>query len=144
MATGPIRRMRTATAAQRGAANREAASATVPARVNPIKKSHTEVVGKGFVATNYSRSRVTIDETDREVEGSRRTFAPGEEVAYVKIGAGCTINMQNFESLRIDCAVTLPCLPHEIDQAAEEASQFVYERMTEEQIRWLGDGNKRF
>lgn len=142
MATGPVRRLRTATAAQRGAANR---AAPPPAQqINPLKKSHTEAIGKGFVATQYSRNKTVIDETNHDVEATRRTFAPGEEVAYVKIGAGCTINMQNFESLRVDVSVTLPCLPDEIEETANIASDFVMDRMSEEQVRWLGDGNQRF
>lgn len=143
MAT-PVRRLRTATAATRGAANREAAPPAPAPRVSPVKRAHTEEAGKGYVATSYSRSKKVIDETHRDAETAVRRFAPGEEVAYVRIGAGCTINMDKFESLRIDCAVTLPCLPHEINETADEASQFVLDRMNEEQIRWLGEGNQRF
>lgn len=143
MATGPVRRLRTANAAQRGAANRTA-SPPPAQHINPIKRSHAEAVGKGFVATQYSRSGTVIDETNHDVEATRRTFAPGEEVAYVKIGAGCTINMQNFESLRVDVSVTLPCLPDEIQETADVASDFVMDRMNEEQVRWLGEGNQRF
>lgn len=32
-----------------------------------------------------------------------------EHPAYVKIGLGMTINLENYESLRVDAHVSLPC-----------------------------------
>lgn len=133
MAT-PVRRMSPSSAAARGAA-KAAAAAPVPKQQ---LRSRTEEVGRGHVSFQAKDREGPYYEDSKEVEVLRRTFDEGQHPAFVKVGAGLTINMQNYESLRLDCAVTLPCLPTELEEAYEIASQFVADRLAEEETSWLG------
>ncbi len=37
------------------------------------------------------------------------------EPSYIRVNCGCTRNQGNFESLRLDIAITTPCYTEEID-----------------------------
>lgn len=140
MATQPVRRLRTAQASARGAA--AAPPPPAPAR-RAVAPKRTEEVARGFVATSVKDRDGVYDETDRELEVLRRVFEDGQKPAYMKVGAGLTINLGNFESLRVDCAVTIPCLPTELQEAYEIGSNFVADKMAEEQEKWTGTGNAK-
>lgn len=49
--------------------------------------------------------------------------------AYIRVNAGMTKNMGNYESLRLDVALTVPCYLEEIDdvfdQVADRAAMFL-------------------
>ncbi|MEG1121196.1 MAG: hypothetical protein RSE62_03235 [Citrobacter sp.] len=70
-------------------------------------------------------------------------FGPGEEPAFIKVSAGKTISLTNFEFLRLDVAITLPCRATNEDVQAtyETASNFVAEKLAEEEISWMGATN---
>jgi hypothetical protein len=95
-------------------------------------------------ANKVEAGKITVDtsaygnETVQEEMLEESSFGPGIEPAFVRVSAGKTINLGNFESLRIDVAVTIPCLPSAIDAAYTEASDFVAEKMTAEERAWLG------
>ena len=129
----PIRRMQPGTAVARGVSSRT--PPPTPARRKPV-----EEVGRGFVATQAKDGRGVYHEEDKELEVLRTQFDEGEHPAFVKVGAGMTINQGNFESLRIDCSVTVPCTNTEdgIQKAYEFASDFVADKIAEEQTAWLG------
>lgn len=131
MATA-ARRLRTAAAGARGA--------TPPP--TPPRRPGTAERGRAHITSAYSQSKVVIDETEKEEEVSLTVFAPGEEPAHVRVGAGLTINMGNFESLRLDCSVSLPCRPDDIEETYEIAAQFVADKINEEQARWTGAPTK--
>lgn len=95
-------------------------------------------MGRGFVSTQVKRKSEVYHEEDKEVEVLRSIFTDNEQPALVKVGAGMTINLGNFESLRIDCGVTIPCHPHDIERAYEVASNFVADRIADEQTAWTG------
>lgn len=61
--------------------------------------------------------------------------------AYVSIGAGLTENLGNFESLRIDVRVSLPCgvSDAEVKETAKRASDLVQEFIEQERRNALGD-----
>lgn len=139
MATGRI--VRTGVAARRGASVRAAQQAPEPARTRT--SAIREERGGGSVRTTASRKGHPYDETDQEVEVLRAEFPEGVEPAHVTVNAGLTVNLGNFESLRLDCSVRIPCLPTEIDAAYEVAAEFVSTKINEEQARWLGNGNGR-
>ncbi len=107
------RRLRTASARQRGSSTRE-----------EVKR--------------VTRSSAYGDEQEKNEVLKRRTFAPGVEPAFVRISAGGTYNLGNYESLRIDVSVTMPCLADEVEQARDAASDFVREALAEEEMQWLG------
>jgi hypothetical protein len=129
----PIRRVQPAHAAARAAAARPA---TPP---QPVRR--TEEVGRGFVSTQVKDRGGVYHETDREVEVLRATFSESDPAAFVRVGAGLTINMQDYNSLRIDCAVTIPCLRGDIEAAHRIAADFVADKIAEEEANWLGQGN---
>lgn len=74
---------------------------------------------------------------EREETLLERTFPAGVEPASVRVGAGLTISTGNFEFLRIDVSVTLPCLPSETREGYEQASEFVADFLNEEEAKWL-------
>lgn len=55
------------------------------------------------------------------------------EPAYVRVNAGMTKNMGNYESLRIDVSLSIPCYVEEIDKvfqvAADKASVFLQDEL---------------
>ena len=105
--------------------------------------STTEERGGGYVRTTAGDKAGPYYETDREVEVLRATFSEEDPPVYVKVGAGLTINMGNFESLRIDCSVSIPCKRGDIEAAYNLGSDFVAEKINEEQTNWLGNGNAK-
>jgi|SRR5690606_9353805 len=79
----------------------------------------------------------TEEEELQEVVSSE-SFPPGVEPAFVRVSAGNTYNLGNFESMRLDVSVTLPCLPSKIEETYTRASDFVAEKLGEEEGLWLG------
>ncbi len=71
------------------------------------------------------------EERNRTEKLSVRKFLV--EPAYVRINAGMTKNMGNYESLRIDVSLTVPCYVEEIDKvfanAADKASALLGEEL---------------
>ncbi len=55
------------------------------------------------------------------------------EPAYVRVNAGMTKNMGNYESLRVDVSLTVPCYAEEIDKVfptvADKASVFLQDEL---------------
>lgn len=131
------RRIRTAEAATRGRAA-QAEEAARPAPRSSRRAGTEEHEARGFVATSSSHKRTVYDETEKQVHLTPREFEPGYTPAVVRVGAGLTINMGDFNSLRIDCSVSLPCRVEGVAEAYEEAAAFVAEKLDEEQVRWLG------
>lgn len=121
--------------------------ATAQRRMRPVKVSapekSTQHRGHGYVRTQASDKGGAYHEEDREVEVLQATFSDAEPPARITVGAGLTINMGNYESLRIDCSVSLPCKPGDLLAAHQIASDFVADRISEEQTNWLGSGNQK-
>ena len=117
------RRLRSGSAAKRGASARQ---------------QQETVAGRTYTNVAASHKGEVYHETSSEEEILHTRFAEGEHPAFVKFSAGMTINLGNFESLRIDCGVTLPCRPADIEATHQIASDFVAERVAEEETNWLG------
>lgn len=66
------------------------------------------------------------------------TFPPGVEPAFVRASAGGTYNLGDYQSLRLDVSVTLPCRPSRIEETYERAASFVAEKLNKEEVSWLG------
>ena len=114
------RRIRSASAKARGAAVKELGKRTT-------HRTHKDHLGNE-------------DEEEQVEPLTSSAFPPGIEPAFVKVAAGGTYNLGNFESMRLDVSVTLPCLPDDIDATYERASDFVSEKLGEEENLWLGRG----
>ena len=55
-----------------------------------------------------------------------------DKVAYVEAAAGATINMGNYNGIRLDVSLKLPCYVEQIEEAYKFASKFVNEKIIEE------------
>lgn len=101
-------------------------------RVRPVVEAVEEKV---WVDATYKRSDGSKKNANSEKVLQIRKFV--SEPAYVKVSAGLTKNMQDFEFLRIDVSVTLPCYPEEVDAALEEAADKASVFVNDELERWL-------
>jgi hypothetical protein len=82
---------------------------------------------------NVMSSSFGIEENERTVIGVRK-FAT--EPAYVRVNAGTTKNLGNYESLRVDVSITLPCYAEEIPT--------VFEKVADEVAGLLADELKKY
>lgn len=120
MATAPVRRIRPAPAAKK-------------TTVRPV----TQEAGTATAVGQLSHRGDMRGSRARDVLLEDRRFEEGQQPAFVRVGAGLTINTGNFESLRIDVSVTLPCLPSELEDAYDRASNYAANFVAEEQANWL-------
>ena len=63
------------------------------------------------------------------------------EPAYVRVSAGVTRNMGNYESLRLDVSVSIPCYVEEIERVQAEAADIVAKALEREQDNYTGGSN---
>jgi hypothetical protein len=85
-----------------------------------MTKTYEKIVERGSViATKHYGKKGTEEDTEFE-ELEVRVF--DVEPAHVRINVGFTVNLGNYNSGRVDTAVTLPCYVEEIDEALEEAT----------------------
>lgn len=61
------------------------------------------------------------------------------EPAYVRVAAGQTINLGDFESLRVDVAVTMPCYAEQVGDTQKECAEWVAARLGAEVDQYLGE-----
>lgn len=54
------------------------------------------------------------------------------EPAHVRVNKGFTANMGDYESLRVDVSITVPCYVEEIDEVVREAADKVHVFLMEE------------
>jgi hypothetical protein len=87
--------------------------------------------------TTLSHRKEVIEEKSTEEDLGEAYFPPGVEPAFVRVGVGQTFNLGNFESLRIDVAVTLPTRVEDIDETYTRASEYVADKMAEEESLWF-------
>lgn len=118
------------------------------------RRMRTETAAKRAVRSTEEQGKIRTHTTVKDRDGPyhdtqtedtllTRQFREGEHPAYVKVGAGMTIPLGQYESLRIDVSVSLPCLPSEIDDAYVTASDYVAEKLGEEETNWLGQSKPK-
>ena len=61
------------------------------------------------------------------------------EPAYVRVAAGQTINLGDFESLRVDVAITMPCYREQVGETQAECADWVASRLGNEVDQYLGE-----
>lgn len=115
---------------------KETASTPVRARRRQVS-NETE----GIVSASHS-----VGKSSDKHEGKPSSFSiPVEKVpadpAYVSVGLGLTENLGNYESLRLDVRVTLPCgtSDAEIKAAAAHAGVLAAGFIEDERQKALGD-----
>ena len=94
--------------------------------------------------TASSMKRVTVsvygEETNKLEEMDIHSFET--EPAYVRVNAGTTKNLGNFESLRIDVSISVPCYVELVGRTYEAIAQEVSERLYSEVEAYIGNGEK--
>jgi hypothetical protein len=60
------------------------------------------------------------------------------EPAYVRVAAGQTINMGDYESLRIDVSVSMPCYVEMVNETQKECADWVADRLADEVDQYTG------
>ena len=64
------------------------------------------------------------------------------EPAFVKASAGVTKSLRQFESLRVDVSMTLPCYTEKADEAFDYAAGWVSDRLYDEVDNYFkGEGD---
>ena len=76
------------------------------------------------------------EENNRQERGKARKFLV--EPAYVRIGAGVTKNMGDYESLRVDVAISMPVYAEEVDNAVIAISDKVSDILDREVELYMG------
>jgi len=99
-----------------------------PASEAVAPEGETIQVGEGhyYVQREYKGGQGATDTTPLQV---RQFHGP---VAMVSAALSRTVNLGNFESVRMEVGVTLPCYPEEITQAADVAMTFAGETLERE------------
>lgn len=87
------------------------------------------------VATVYS-SGVGVDAEKRKVIEVRQFVT---EPAYVRVNAGVTKNLGNYESLRIDVSVSVPCYAEEIEKVEKRVASMVADMLDAEVDEYVGN-----
>lgn len=103
----------------------------------PSAEPTQTVSGNAAVSGRLSIRGHTQGSKAKDVLLDSSEFPVGAPLAQVKVAVGKTIDLGNYEFLRIDVAVTLPCLPEHVEGTKEAASNFVAEFITQEETSWL-------
>lgn len=110
-------------------------------RIKPVTGRQEVHAGKATVQTSVSDKKVSKEPyytDDQEIELLRQTFSEEEPPAYVKVSTGMTVNLHNFEFLRVDISVSIPTAPDRLEEAYQTAADFCAEKVAAEQKHWLG------
>lgn len=85
-------------------------------------------------------TRAYGQEALQEEEMTDNIFPEGIEPARVCVSSGGTHALGDFEFLKIEVSVTLPCMPtaEGIEAAYTRAKEFVSEKLINDQSEWLG------
>ena len=96
-------------------------------RVRPSKQGtggrKTLTVSKG------GKEKVTI----KDAKIKKFTTDP----VYVRIGAGVTKNMGDYESLRVDVSISMPCYREDMDKTFDKVAEDVAKRLSDEVDKYM-------
>lgn len=106
-------------------------------------RPHTTTQGQARVTSELTHRRSKLSSEVQDEDLDKVPFPPGVEPAYVRVALGKTYNMGDFNSLRIDVSVTLPCLPEDIHETHQEATDFCTEKLAEEESLWFAEQPRR-
>lgn len=77
------------------------------------------------VIRRYHEGGILTKEETEKLPPLKVIDRPGFAEGSVKYEAGLTINIGNFENVKVTVGVTLPCLPEELTSAYQAAQEFV-------------------
>ena len=103
-------------------------------KVKPVLQEHksTRKVMRQFFSSGEPDS-------DEEVLEESDVHVFVTEPAYIRVSHGMTINMGNYQSLRVDVAVTLPCYVEDVDVQRQRISDYVADSLEGEIALYQGD-----
>ncbi len=102
--------------------------ATKRVRRRDTEESTQQCTVKVYRTVNKS-GLVLKDEEEQEVIGVHKFIT---DPAFVRVSAGVTKNMGNYESLRIDVAISVPCYREEVVLTTKVVSDMVSVRLEKE------------
>jgi hypothetical protein len=101
------------------------------------RKVSVENITSEETVLTVTASRVGVpDEEKREVIDVRCFVT---DTANVRVSAGVTKNLSNYEFLRIDVSISAPCYVEEIDEVRKRLGALVSDSLTEEVDAYLGE-----
>lgn len=100
-----------------------------PAKHVETSRTRTRVERKGQYDDDY--------QTVKDTESGERVVVAGEP-ARVRMSAGVTKNMGNYESLRVDVSIEMPCDPKAVDKVAEDTAEKVSQLLDDEVQNYMG------
>ena len=90
------------------------------------KKKEEMAKGKGTVTTTKGEGDDEVIDTKEEDLGGK--IIEGD-ACIVTVKAGKTVNLGNYESIRFDVGVSIPCEKADLDEAFNEGYEWVGEKM---------------
>lgn len=94
------------------------------------RRRSTRASAKKTVAVQRVKSRVILSDDQREEEIDAEIFQT--DPAWVRVSHGCTKSIGEFEFLRIDVAVEVPCYKELIEETAQATGEAVARFMEHE------------
>jgi len=92
------------------------------------------------VQEHATTKRIMVNLYGKEAETVEKEVEVFEvEPAYVRVSAGRTKNMGNYESLRVDVSITVPCYKETIEETFEAVGDEVEDMLDYEVSRYLND-----
>jgi hypothetical protein len=78
---------------------------------------------KRVVSTTRVKSRKVVSQNETYEEFDAEVFQ--SEPAFVRVSHGVTKNIGDYESLRIDVAVTMPCYKEKVEEVSAELGNYI-------------------
>jgi len=93
-------------------------------------REQTAAKPKAIINTKRIRSRNILSEEQEEVEFDAEIFET--DPAYVRVSNGVTKNIGEYESLRIEVSVSMPCYKEMVDEVSADCGEYVAKRLEQE------------
>lgn len=99
------------------------------------RRTRTNVQATHEATVSVLASGVGVDEMKRKVIEVRKFET---EPAFVRVNAGVTKNLGDYESLRVDVAITVPCYVEEIETVQKRTAALVADMLDTEVEEYIG------
>lgn len=108
------------------------------ARKRAPKPKVTAVQSTQRVSMNVTQSGATVEDNET-IERDVHVFVT--DPAYVRVNAGVTKKIGEYESLRVDVSITMPCYKEVVDETFTELSDKVALLLDNEVDQYMGVEN---
>lgn len=82
---------------------------------------------------------VNIYGADEEAKEEMEIMQFDSDPAYVKVAAGVTKNLGNYESLRVDVSISVPCYVEVVQETFDAVAEQVSDLLADEVANYLED-----